>query len=76
MECSVSIRWAEVARDVAVNFTELFLFCHPTGPEPVQFHLAFTLALARLCLDSTARLVLATQSLLLCVELEDFLVVF
>jgi hypothetical protein len=75
MECSVSIGWAEVARDVAVNFPELLLFCHPAGPEPVQLHLAFTLALALLCLDGTARLVLATQSLLLCIELEDFLIV-
>jgi hypothetical protein len=75
VECSVSIRWAEVARDVAVNFPELFLFCNPASPTPVQFHLAFTFALALLCLDIAATLVLATQSLLLGIELEDFLIV-
>jgi hypothetical protein len=75
VERPVGIRWAEVARDVAVNLPKLLLFRNPTSPAPIQFHLAFTLALALFCLDVTARLVLATQSLLLCIELEDFLIV-
>ena len=41
----------------------------------MQLHLTFTFALALLCLNVTASLVLATQGLLLGVELEGFLIV-